>query len=222
MVLDNQTSSSPIIESIDNYGEVLTDIKLISLADNSADHSSYKLLIDTRTIKMKKTLLILFAFLFTTAFSKSFLIEDLHPYHVGSFEFNYNSKSKTFEISGKFFLDDLENALKEKYGKAVHFNDERYKTQINGYLIQYCEEYLKLKADNKFLKINYIGYEEDSESVNIYLESEKTNPPKKVETAVSLLYNFFDDQMNIIHIIVNGTRKSQRLNYPDRYLYQTF
>lgn len=147
---------------------------------------------------------------------------EIHPYHVGSMEFNYNSKSETFEISGKFFLDDLENALKEKYGKAVHFNSEQYKAQINAYLIQYCEEYLKLKVNNKFLKIKYLGYEEDSESVNIYLESEKVAQPKKVETAVSFLYNLFDDQMNIVHIIVNGNRKSQRLNYPDRYLYQNF
>jgi len=147
---------------------------------------------------------------------------EIHPYHVGSVEFNYNSKSETFEISGKFFLDDLENALKEKYGKAVHFNSEQYKAQINNHLIKYCEEYLKLKVNNKFLKINYLGYEEDSESVNIYLESEKVTQPKKVETAVSFLYNLFDDQMNIVHIIVNGNRKSQRLNYPDRYIYQNF
>ncbi|MGA9211463.1 DUF6702 family protein [Kaistella sp.] len=163
-----------------------------------------------------------FFFLFSFLFSLSFQAKEIHPYHVGSVEFNYNQKSKTFEISGKFFLDDLENALKEKFGKAVHFNDEKYKAQINAYLIQYCEEYLKLKVDNKFLKINYIGFEEDSESVDIYLESEKVNPPKKVETAVSLLYNLYDDQMNIIHIIVDGKRKSQKLNYPDRYLYQNF
>ncbi len=163
----------------------------------------------------------LFFILLFSVFSLS-SANEIHPYHVGSVEFNYNSKSETFEISGKFFLDDLENALKEKYGKAVHFNDAKYKSQINAYLIQYCEEYLKLKADNKFLKIKYLGYEEDSESVNIYLESEKVIQPKKVETAVSFLYNLFDDQMNIVHIILNGTRKSQKLNYPDRYLYQNF
>ena len=78
---------------------------------------------------------------------------EIHPYHVGSMEFNYNIKSETFEISGKFFLDDLENALKEKYGKAVHFNSEQYKAQINNYLIKYCDEYLKLRVNNKFLKI---------------------------------------------------------------------
>ena len=72
------------------------------------------------------------------------------------------------------------------------------------------------------MKINYLGFEEDKESVNVYLESEATEMPKKVETAVSLLYSFFDDQMNIVHIIVNGERKSSKLNYPDRYLYQIF
>ena len=146
----------------------------------------------------------------------------VHPYHVGSVEFNYNSKSKTFEITGKFFLDDLENALKEKYGAAVHFNDPKYQDQINDFLQQYCNEYVKLKADNQYLKINYIGFEEESETVNLFLESESLNPPKKVETAVSLLYNLFDDQMNIIHIIVNGKRQSEKLNYPDRYLYKMF
>ena len=168
-----------------------------------------------------KTILFLFSLLLFLC-SQNVQAREIHPYHVGSVEFNYNSKSKTFEISGKLFLDDLENALKEKYGKAVHFNDAKYQPLINELLTKYCADYLKLKADSKFLKINYLGYEEDSESVNIYLESETVNQPKKVETAVSLLYNLFDDQMNIIHIIVGGKRQSDRLNYPDRYLYKNF
>lgn len=166
---------------------------------------------------MQKLFLFVFFLIFTLSPAK-----DIHPYHVGSVEFNYNSKSQTFQITGKFFLDDLENALKEKYGKAVHFNDEKYKIQINDALKKYCSEYVKLKADNQTLQINYIGYEEDSESVNIFLESEVITQPKKVETAVSFLYNYFEDQMNIIHIIVGGKRQSERLNYPDRYLYKIF
>jgi hypothetical protein len=146
----------------------------------------------------------------------------IHPYHVGSVEFNFNSKSKTFEVTGRFFMDDLENALNKKYGKSVRFLDSKYKAEINRELEKYAAEYLKLKADNRFLKINYVGYEEDHESVNIYLESEALAVPKKVEAAVSLLYNLFDDQLNIIHIVINGERKSEKLNYPDRYLYQQF
>ena len=163
-----------------------------------------------------------FLLLFSLCFFLWSQAEEVHPYHVGSVEFNYNSKSKTFEITGKFFLDDLENALKEKYGTAVHFNDAKYRTQINDFLKTYFEEYLKLKADNKFLKVNLIGFDEDRESVNIFLESEVVNQPKKIEVAVSVLYNLYDDQMNIIHLIVNGKRQSDKLDYPNRYLYKMF
>lgn len=145
-----------------------------------------------------------------------------HPYHVGSAEINYNQKSKTFEITGRFFLDDLENGLNTKYGKSLHFNDPKFKSQLNESLKNYAAEYFKLKANNKFLNVDYIGYEEDHESVNVYLESEKIEAPKKVEAAVSFLYNLFDDQINIVHIIVNGERKSEKLTYPNRYLFQQF
>ncbi len=145
-----------------------------------------------------------------------------HPYHVGSVEINYNQKSKTFEITGRFFLDDMENGLNTKYGKSLHFNDPKFKSQLNESLKNYASEYFKLKANNKFLNVNYVGYEEDHESVNVYLESEKIEAPKKVEAAVSFLYNLFDDQINIVHIIVNGERKSEKLTYPNRYLFQQF
>ncbi|WBV58803.1 hypothetical protein PFY10_10125 [Chryseobacterium daecheongense] len=145
-----------------------------------------------------------------------------HPYHVGSVEINYNTKSKTFEVTGRFFLDDLENALGKKYNKSFHFNDPKYKVQLDDALKNYSAEYLKLKSDGKFLRVNYLGYEEDNESVNIFLETESVNMPKKVEAAVSFLYNLFDDQINIVHIILNGKRKSEKLSYPNRYLYQQF
>ena len=166
---------------------------------------------------MKKFFL-LFTFLLTFLVSA----KPIHPYHVGSVEINYNAKTKTFEISAKFFLDDLENSLNAKYNKTLHFGEEKSKAGLDQVLEKYFAEYFKLKSNNKFLKINYLGFEEDKESVNVYLESEATEMPKKVETAVSLLYSFFDDQMNIVHIIVNGERKSSKLNYPDRYLYQIF
>lgn len=119
-------------------------------------------------------------------------------------------------------MDDLENAINKKYGKNLHFQDIKYEKEMQENLKNYASEYLKLKVNNQFVKVNFVGYQEDKESVDIFLESEGVSNPKKVETAVSFLYNLFDDQMNIIHIIVNSQRKSEKLTYPDRYLYQEF
>ncbi|WP_370899440.1 DUF6702 family protein [Chryseobacterium gossypii] len=163
----------------------------------------------------------LWLFLLPVVLSFSFT-EIKHPYHVGSVEIHYNTQSGTFEITGRFFLDDLENGLNKKYGKPFHFNDPKYQPQLNEALKAYSAEYFKLKTNNRFLKVNYLGYEEDHESVNVFFESERVDNPRKVEAAVSFLYNLFDDQINIVHIIVNGERKSRKLSYPDRYLYQNF
>ena len=150
------------------------------------------------------------------------IIKKAHPYHVGSMELKYNVESKTFEITGRFFLDDFENSLSKKNGKPLHFNDPKFKAQLKPALEAYCAENLKLKINNQFVKVNFVGYEEDKESVDVFLESEVVKDPKKVEVSMSFLYNFFNDQINIIHIIVNGERKSEKLTYPTRYLYQQF
>ncbi|MHA6697016.1 DUF6702 family protein [Chryseobacterium sp. A301] len=146
----------------------------------------------------------------------------IHPYHVGSVEFNYSSQSQTFQITGRFFLDDLENALRKKTGKILYFQNESMKKSLNEALRAYLSENLRLRVEGEFLNIDYLGFEEDSESVVVYLESSKVETPRKVEVAVSALYNLFDDQINIIHLTVEGKRQSQRLNYPDRYLFKEF
>lgn len=145
-----------------------------------------------------------------------------HPYHVGAVEINYNNKSKSFEITGRFFIDDLENAVSEKSGKHLQFQNKKTEKEMNEALKNYCLNALKIKANQKNISLNYLGYEEDKESVEIYMESSTTTPPKKVEVSTNFIYNLYDDQMNIIHIIVNGKRKSDRLNYPKTFLSKDF
>jgi hypothetical protein len=38
----------------------------------------------------------------------------------------------------------------------------------------------------------------------------------KVDISTSIMYDQFEDQMNIFHVIVDGKRKSTKLNYPDK------
>lgn len=145
-----------------------------------------------------------------------------HPYHVGALEVNYSEKSKTFQITGKYFLDDLEAALQAKYQKNLHFGEEKYRVDLQKYLADFAVQNFRLKSNNQEVAVKFLGYEEAGESVRFYLESAPHKKPKKVEVSVSFLYNYFKDQMSIIHIIVNGERKSSKLTYPERYLYQAF
>ncbi len=147
--------------------------------------------------------------------AKSYPIETVvHPYHVGSLEIRHNSKTKTFELIGKFFVDDLENGISKDAKSSVFFLEPKHKAKMNSLLKAYLLKNVKLQVNGKTIPLQFIGYEEESEAVVVYLESSVVSEPSKVEAEVSVLYNLFDDQLNIIHLIVEGKRKSLKLYYP--------
>lgn len=157
-------------------------------------------------------------FFLAFVFSLSAFGRDIHPFHVGSAEFRYSPKSKTVQVTARLFMDDLERAVREKYQVNVAFLRPADRASMEKLLIQYCNEYLKLKVDGQMMRLNFIGYEEDKEGVNLYLESPVLpKTPAKVEMGVSLLYNIFDDQINLVHIIIGNQRVSKKLDYPNRY-----
>lgn len=138
----------------------------------------------------------------------------LHPYHLGSVEINHNAKSQSFEITGRFFTDDLENGINQRFKTSLFFHNEKSKALMNRYLEQYLLETINLKANKQNIQLKYVGFEEDREVVNVYLESVPVKRPRQVEAKVNTLYNLFDDQINILHIIVGGKRQSHKLSYP--------
>ena len=167
---------------------------------------------------MKKILFVLLLIFSITANA-----HEIHPYHVGSVEFKYNFKSKTFQIIAKFFTDDLENAVNKKMGTRLFFSNEKQKKQMHQNLEKYTLSALKMNVNNHHTPINFIGYQENREMVHIYLETDAFSlSPSKVEVAVDMLYNLFDDQITIIHLIYGKQRKSHKLSYPNRYMQHHF
>jgi uncharacterized protein DUF6702 len=75
---------------------------------------------------------------------------------------------------------------------------------------------LQLMADNKPVAISYLGCEKESEAANIYLEADNISSVKKVDITDWILQDLYDDQINIVHVIVGGNRKSTKLDYPDK------
>ncbi|WKS96078.1 DUF6702 family protein [Riemerella columbina] len=147
---------------------------------------------------------------------------DKHPYHVGSMDIKYNAKTERFEMIGKFFIDDLEAAVNAESAKSIHFLEPQQQSKTKEILEQYFRNHFKIKVNQKVISYSFLGYEEKSEAVLIYMETEPIKTPQKVEIALSAIYNLYDDQSHIVHITVNGKRQSKKIDYPQRYLYQIF
>jgi hypothetical protein len=148
--------------------------------------------------------------------------EGLHPFYVSVTEINQNAREKTLEISCKVFAEDLEETLKKNYKTAVDLTLAGDKGALDKFIPDYINKHLSLVVDGKAVRLNYVGYEKDKESAYCYFQVDNVASVKKLDITNSILYDFNEGQINIMHIIVNGKRQSLKLNNPDKQANLTF
>ncbi len=163
-----------------------------------------------------KLLLILLVFPFFT--NK----EAKHPLHVSTTEVNFNSKSKSLEISCRIYTDDFETALIKQFKTKVDLSKHDMHKEMDELVKKYLNTHLQFVVNGKVVSANYIGFEKDDEATSAYLEIENVNALQKLTLNNSVLYDIFDDQMNIMHVRNGETRKSMRVNFPARELSVSF
>lgn len=154
--------------------------------------------------------------LFIFLFSPSRLInENKHPLHVSTTEIEFNSKEKSLEISCRIFTDDFETVLAKQFKTKTDLTKPSMHKAMDELIKKYMAAHLKLNVNGKNAAFTYIGFELDHEATNVYLEIENINALQKLGLTNSILYDLFDDQMNILHVQKQGVRKSTKTNYPE-------
>lgn len=145
-----------------------------------------------------------------------------HPFYVSVTEMTYNAKTKSFEISCKMFAEDIENVLRQNYKTAVDLSNDKLQSQNNHFLNDYLIKHLSLNIDSKPVNYKFVGSEKEKESVYCYLEVVNVPAVKKMTVNNSILYDFKKEEINIVHVIINGNRQSNKLDYPQNQLNFTY
>jgi hypothetical protein len=139
----------------------------------------------------------------------------LHPFHVSVVEIDHNASAKTLEISCKIFTDDFEKVLAQNYKTKVDLINPPNKAAMDTLVKKYIFSHLSLNADSKPATFLYVGFERESEAVYSYVQVNDIPSVKKIEIINKLMYDLFTDQVNLVHVIVGGNRKSTKLDYPE-------
>ena len=147
-------------------------------------------------------------------YSKLLLLVLMHPLHVSTTEISFNAKEKSLEISCRIFTDDFENVLAKAYKTKTDLTKKELHVEMDVLIKKYLATNLKFKVNGKLVVANYLGFEIDHEATNVYLEIENVAGLQSLSLSNSILYDLFDDQMNILHVERAGVRKSARTNYP--------
>jgi hypothetical protein len=81
---------------------------------------------------------------------------------------------------------------------------------------KYVLSHLQVKVNGKLLSPAYLGFEQEKEAVYVYVEYLKIPATiLEVDFFNNLLYDYYTDQINILHFKSGDKRKSIKLDYPD-------
>jgi hypothetical protein len=140
----------------------------------------------------------------------------IHPFYIAVTEINLNTSDKTLEISCKMFADDLEQIIEKNNNAQLDISSDKDKANFDKYIPAYVKNHLSISVDGKAFSISYIGFEKEKESAYCYFQIENIASLKKIDITDSILHDFTTDQINIIHVTVNGKRQSTKLDYPNK------
>jgi hypothetical protein len=138
----------------------------------------------------------------------------LHPFYVSVTEITHNAARKELEVSCRIFADDLENTLKAQYKTSFDIIKPANRQQVEKMMADYLSQHLQVTLDGKKVPLHFLGYKIEEDAVWSFLSAENILAPRKVEIVNDLLYRQHPSQINMIHVIVGGNRKSTKLDNP--------
>lgn len=140
----------------------------------------------------------------------------LHPFYVSVTEISQNKQEKILEISCKMFTDDVENALNRRYRTSIDILNPADTALARKLLGDYINSHLRLTVNGQVMPAEFIGYEKEGGALWSFLQVNNAAPVSRLAVKNDLLYEMFSTQIGIIHVTVDGKRKSTRLNAPDK------
>jgi hypothetical protein len=157
--------------------------------------------------------MMIFCLVLSTVLFASF---KLHPYFLSVTEIEYQPQEKTIQIASKIFTDDFEDALRKEFNVKIEILSASEKKKNEALINMYFQKHLKLFVNGKQLQFELVGFEKQEEAIWTYLEVKNVSGFKSITVFNDLLYQYRQDQINIIHCKYNNDRKSYRLTYPDK------
>jgi hypothetical protein len=148
---------------------------------------------------MKKIsfLIILLVFGFTT-----------HKYYVSTSLYNFNNESNSLQITLKVFKDDFATLFIKNEGidldNITDLNSLEIKSKISKYLLSNVSVYL----DNNKKEIKYLGCDQNIDLIIFYLEIDNFSTFKQIKLKNTVLFELFENQLNIIHVKKEKEKRS--------------
>ncbi len=135
-----------------------------------------------------------------------------HPFYVSICQIDHNADSSSFEITLRFFTDDLETVLEQDNAEKLHLGSGKESKNADGLISNYIRSKFKLALNDQPQQIEYLGKEVELEVTWCFLEIKGVTEVQKVGIISLLFLKEFETQTNIVHLKTKKHQKSLLLH----------
>lgn len=126
----------------------------------------------------------------------------------GSFtQIDWNSNDGSIELVMQTHSHELETKLSILHGERLSFLEDSDFSKLQATMSLYARESIALKIDDQLIDLNYIGMENQNQTIFIYMEANWEIAPKRIEYMNTMLLEELPGQTNSVMAVVNGQRR---------------
>lgn len=114
------------------------------------------------------------------------------------------------------FTEDLESAVKSIYSTKTNLQKELEAHEVLDIIYKYISARFEITVGTEKQTYALVGCENIEESTWCYLEGNLSNTTKQVRVINSLLFDFLEEQTNMVHVYWDEERQSSKLNNPTK------
>lgn len=135
----------------------------------------------------------------------------VHKFYVSINQINFVSEKKELQITSRFFIDDVNNALEKKHKSIFYLADKRETPEMTKAFEAYYLENFSIKVNNKIAKLQIVNREIEDDVIILYSVSKNISKISSIEVKNTMLFDFISEQQNIIHSAILGKKRSALL-----------
>lgn len=132
----------------------------------------------------------------------------LHKFYVAIYQINYVPQKKMIQITSRIFVDDLNDALENKFHKKTFIGADNETAEDEAMLRKYLAEKFILKINGQQKQMAFLSKELENNVVICYLNIKDITRINSLEVQNSVLTEVFSEQQNIIQSKINDKKEN--------------
>ncbi len=131
-----------------------------------------------------------------------------HKFYVTTTSLRFVESNNSFQITSRLFIEDIESILVKSSNTELKLAPDSDESVVDSLLTNYFEDNLIFTSVENEFKINFLGKEYKDDMMVCYLELKFDKLDENINIQNTLLFDFSEEQKNIIHYRNGNQRKS--------------